>query len=271
MSTKTVMNDPSHPDALRTPNGVVDLRTGEWLPLDEPRRALSTYADPSDDPHGCEHWLSVLDEVTGGNAHSNELIGRFMGYSLGGHTAERAILLLLGSGERRSNLLGAWAYVMGDYAETLLTTIHIIRYGSLFGSSARATKRMLNTVGNMPVMLGEGSNNFVRCATTHEPLEIKHEPQFKLVLTADAFSALDIFPGLDDDLARRVHTVHTRDTVPSVDRDLARALMAEHCDVCGEDVPVLVTCLTQHDGELLDILCVDCHDDRMSDERCDCD
>ena len=47
--------------------------------------------------------------------------------------------------------------------------------------------------------------------------------------------------------------------------------MTDHCDVCGEDVPVLVTCQTQLDPALPDILCEVCHDERMDAEECHCD
>lgn len=227
MSDLLVVDDPTLPDALHTPNGVVDLRSGEWLPFGDPPRTLATFVDPAEDSHGCDHWLSVLDEVTGGDEQSSQILGRFMGYSLGGHTIEQSILLFLGSGERKNNLIGAWAYAMGAYAETLLTTLHIMRYPSAFGSSARANKRMLTSAGDMPIMLGNMSSDFVRCATTYEPLEVEHEPQFKLVLTTDAFSPLDIFPEIDNELVPCVHMIHTQDSAPSVDLDLARDLMAE--------------------------------------------
>lgn len=227
MNEPLPLDDPTHPDALHTPGGVVDLRTGEWFPFDEPRRLLTTLVDPAESSDGCDTWLSVLDEVTGGNAHASEVIGRFMGYSLGGHTWEEAILMFLGSGERRSNLLGGWWYAMGGYAEQVLTTLHIMRYKDLFRSAARTNKRMLKTVGNMPTILGGGSDDFIRSATSYEPLEIEQEPQFKLVLTADAFYPSDVFPELDDLLHHRVLAIRTADAAESADIDLAKALMAE--------------------------------------------
>ena len=74
-------------------------------------------ADPSDDPSGCTRWLRFLEEITGGNDEDAGIIGRFMGYSLSGHTVEHvALCLFSGQPSGNSVLLRTWGFIMGDYA-----------------------------------------------------------------------------------------------------------------------------------------------------------
>lgn len=99
------------PWVLNTPEGIVDLRTGESQTHD--RTALcskvTTVAPARSD---YPRWRRFLDQITAGDANLQAFLQRLAGYSLTGSIREHALFFLYGTGANGKgtflNTLAAW-------------------------------------------------------------------------------------------------------------------------------------------------------------------
>lgn len=110
---------------LGTPDGTVDLRTGE---LREARRGdyITRLTSVAPAPPGTApvEWLKFLGDIF---PDAPEMIGfhqRLAGYGLTGSTREHRLFLFCGTGRNgKGTLLGTLQGIMGDYAKGVPTTI----------------------------------------------------------------------------------------------------------------------------------------------------
>lgn len=104
------------PFLLGTPNGVVELRTGEFRPGRQDDRLTMATDVPFDRTASCPRWERFVAEVFGDD---DELIGfvrRAIGYSLTGTTEEQCLFLCYGTGANgKSTLVGTLTSLLGDY------------------------------------------------------------------------------------------------------------------------------------------------------------
>jgi putative DNA primase/helicase len=105
------------PWLLGTPNGTVDLRTGEMRPADQRDHITRlTAVAPADQPE-CPLWLAFLDEATGGDQDLVGFLRRWCGYMLTGVTWEHCLLFVFGDGGNGKGVFMNTLYgIMGDYA-----------------------------------------------------------------------------------------------------------------------------------------------------------
>ncbi|WP_144528758.1 phage/plasmid primase, P4 family [Peribacillus simplex] len=104
-------------------NGVVDLRTGEFIPHD--RDLLLTKISPIDYEKDaeCPNWISFLESIfltTSGEPDREliEFVQRAIGYSLTGETKEQVMFFLFGNGRNgKSTFINTIQDLMGDYAK----------------------------------------------------------------------------------------------------------------------------------------------------------
>ena len=102
---------------LNTPDGVIDLRTGEVSPGDPGLKLTRiTRASPG---NGCARWMAFLDEITGGEGEIAAYLQRVAGYCLTGRTDEQAFFFLHGPGANgKTVFLEVLAHVLGSYSRT---------------------------------------------------------------------------------------------------------------------------------------------------------
>ena len=107
------------PWSLNTPDGVVDLRTGDLRPhqsADHMTKIATVTPDPT---YPIPMWLAFLRRVT---KKDDDLVGflqRMAGYALTGSTKEHALFFLHGVGANgKSTLLNAIIGILGDYHTT---------------------------------------------------------------------------------------------------------------------------------------------------------
>ncbi len=103
--------------ALNTPDGIVDLRTGEMTPH-SPDAYMTKMTSVA--PRGeCALWLEFLQRVTDGD---NELIAylqRWLGYCLTGSVREHVFLFLFGSGRNGKGVfINTVGGIFGEYHQT---------------------------------------------------------------------------------------------------------------------------------------------------------
>jgi putative DNA primase/helicase len=108
------------PWLLNTPQGVVDLKTGETRP---PSRGdymtKMARASPGGECADCRRWLAFLERVTDGQRELANFLQRMCGYALTGVTQEHALFFLYGTGANgKSVFLNTVAGILGDYART---------------------------------------------------------------------------------------------------------------------------------------------------------
>jgi putative DNA primase/helicase len=104
-------------DVIGTPNGIVDLRTGEMF---EPEHELfitrSVAVDPDVTPR-CPRWLRFLNETTGRDDELNRYLQRLAGYFLTGQTREQKLAFIQGpGGSGKSTFANTLQNIFGNYS-----------------------------------------------------------------------------------------------------------------------------------------------------------
>lgn len=109
----------ANPAELNTPNGIVNLVTGELRPCD--RTALcSKVTACAPGTTGMEMWGEFLRTVTEGDSSQMDFLQQVAGMALFGKVYEEGIVLAYGGGRNgKSTLFNALLSVLGDYAGTL--------------------------------------------------------------------------------------------------------------------------------------------------------
>jgi putative DNA primase/helicase len=106
-------------DMIGTPNGYVDLRTGEFFDPDpEQFITRATSVDP-DMMTGCPRFLQFVDQATGGDEQMKRLLQQYAGYCLTGETKEQKFLFVHGpTNTGKSTLANIMLQIMAEYAAT---------------------------------------------------------------------------------------------------------------------------------------------------------
>ncbi len=109
------------PWLLGTPNGTVDLRTGNVFPANR-QDYITKIASVSPASQGeASHplWSRFLEESTDGNPELQRYLQQMAGYSLTGDTREHALFFVYGpGGNGKSVFLNTLVNILGDYACT---------------------------------------------------------------------------------------------------------------------------------------------------------
>ncbi|ADP71992.1 phage/plasmid primase, P4 family [Rhodomicrobium vannielii ATCC 17100] len=108
---------------LGTPNGTVDLRTGELRdarPEDRISRVTAVAPIPHDEfraKRDCPRWLAFLDEALAGDAGAIRFLQQWCGYSLTGETREQKLVFVYGpGGSGKGTAINTVGDILGDYA-----------------------------------------------------------------------------------------------------------------------------------------------------------
>lgn len=117
------------PWLLGTPDGTVDLRTGELRP-GEPGEHISRLAAVAPIPlnrfdpvRDCRRWLAFLNEALGEDADAIRFLQQWGGYCLTGVTREQALVFVYGpGGSGKSTAVNTLADVLGEYAINVATS-----------------------------------------------------------------------------------------------------------------------------------------------------
>lgn len=106
------------PFLIGTPEGVVDLRTGNMRLADaEDFITRSTAVAPRRDAHPV--WSAFLEDATRGDDELQRFLQQIAGYSLTGDTREHALFFIHGpGGNGKGVFLNALTGILGDYATT---------------------------------------------------------------------------------------------------------------------------------------------------------
>lgn len=206
-------------------NGIVNLRTGDFI-KSEPARMLSKNANTTYDPKAaCPRWLSFLDRIMGGNESMIAFLQRAIGYSLTGSVNEQCFFLNYGTGANgKSVFLETIRTLLNDYAAAaefsafLATQSESVRNdiaalaGARFvsanesGSDKRLSESIIKAI--------TGGDTISARFLFKEYFEFK--PQFKVWM---ATNHKPIIKDTDNAIWRRVRLVPFGVTIPEAERD----------------------------------------------------
>jgi putative DNA primase/helicase len=109
-----------HTSLLNTPNGIINLRTGELQPHDRNQFITKITNCEYTDKIDCPLWDTFLDDVFAGDQSLIKFIQKAIGYSLTGSTKEDCAFFCYGTGRNgKSTFLDVISDALGDYATNI--------------------------------------------------------------------------------------------------------------------------------------------------------
>jgi putative DNA primase/helicase len=221
------------PWLLNTPEGVIDLRTGQSRPHDSLDYITKVCAvSPEGD---CPSWLSFLDRVTAGDRDLQGFIQRMLGYSLTGDASAHALFFLYGTGANgKSVLIDTVSGIVGDYHKTA----PIETFTATNGERHPTDLAMLRGARLVTAVETEEGRRWaeskIKALTGGDKISARFmrqdffefTPQFKLIIAGNHRPGLR---SVDEAIRRRFHLVPFSVTIPAEERDprLREKLKAE--------------------------------------------
>lgn len=223
---------------LNTPNGTLNLRTGQLEPHDRNDRITKVTKVPYNPDAKCPRWDQFLLEIMGGDQAMVDYLQRGVGYSLAGDDSEQAMMLAVGDGANgKSTFVNTLADVLGDYAGTCGKDVIAAGQRS---SAGAANEELVNLRGLRFVSATETEQGQplaeaqIKRITGGETItarklfghNITFRPTFTLWLSTNHLPKIT---GTDDGIWRRIKVVPFRVKFPagSADPHLREKLMAE--------------------------------------------
>jgi putative DNA primase/helicase len=220
---------------LNLENGVLNLRTLEFLPHD-PNLKLTKLAPVTYDPNAdCPKWKAFLQRIFNGNERLIRFVQRAVGYSLTGSTREQCLFFLHGTGANgKSTFLEVIRALLGDYAVTAeFSTFVADRKSSVRNDIARLHSARLVTA----IEVGEGkrfAEELIKTLTGGDTVAARFlyreffefKPRFKVWLAANYKPEIR---GTDYAIWRRIRLIPFTVTIPPEEQipDLAEQLKEE--------------------------------------------
>lgn len=223
------------PFALNVANGTLDLRKGELRPHDRADLITKLAAVVYDPGATAPRFTEFLDRIFAGDADTIAFVGRYVGYSLTGSTAEQKLAILWGTGQNgKSTLLATLRALLGDYGQQAPAETFLERRGDGIPNDLA---RMRGARMVVAAEVGEGrrlNEALVKQMTGGEPITARfmRGEYFEFVPAFTPWLATNHKPeirGVDLAIWRRVRLVPFTVTIPEDERDnaLAAKLRAE--------------------------------------------
>jgi P4 family phage/plasmid primase-like protien len=222
------------PWLLCTPEGVVDLRTGNLRSADRANYMTKITAIAPTQTIDCPRWHRFLHEVTGGDDALIRFLQQWFGYTLTGSTQEEALLFVYGpGGNGKGKLLSAVQGILGTYCRTAAMETFTASQG---GDRHPTDLAMLNGARMVcaseteegrswaEVRIKQLTGNDVIAARFMRRDFFEYRPQFKLTIIGNHKPTLK---NVDDAARRRFNIVPFRFKPDPVDRQLNDKLRAE--------------------------------------------
>jgi len=224
----TIRMEPEYFDAdiflLGTPEGVVDLRTGE---LREATRNDYITKQTLVAPQRGEHptWDKVLARCTKGDKDTLAYFQRWWGYMLTGSCKEEAMCMIVGPGASGKTKFLMVADILGDYLQecdiALLMESKVERHSSELASLEGA--RIVRTTE--PEEGSRFNESILKRLTGREKIAARklysevhsYTVQFKIILGSNFRPSLK---STGEEIRRRIHFVDFPESIPESERDL---------------------------------------------------
>lgn len=139
-----------------TKNGLVDLQTGKFMPMD-PALHITQTAGVSFDPDAtCPLWEAFLLEIMNGDVELVEYLRRAIGYTLTAQTSEQALFFAYGSGANgKSTFLNVLRSLFGDLGAQANGDMLLDKNGGQAMSANAASSEVARLAGKRLVAMSE--------------------------------------------------------------------------------------------------------------------
>jgi putative DNA primase/helicase len=221
------------PWLLNTPDGVIDLRTGErHMHRAEDYQTKITAVGPWG---GCPRFLAFLSRITAGDSELIVYLQRVFGYALTGSTREHALFFGHGSGANgKSVLLSTVSGVLGDYHKTAPLEAFIATNGDRIPNDIAGLRGARLVTATETEEGRRWAEAKIKSLTGGDKIAARFMraewfeflPAFKLVIAGNHKPSLR---SVDESIRRRFHLIPFAVTVPEGERDpdLTEKLKAE--------------------------------------------
>jgi putative DNA primase/helicase len=223
------------PWLLNTPDGTVELKTGQ-LRLHERGDYITKLTSVAPDPKcATPQWQQFLQRVTGGDQELQQYLKRCCGYLLTGNTGEHALFFLWGTGANgKSTFINVVTSIMADYGrvvpmEMLLYSRnerHPTELAGLVGARvATAIETGAGRGWDEPKIMQQTGGDKISARFMQQDF-FDFTPQFKLLVAGNHKPNLR---SVNEAIRRRLHLVPFNVTIPKEERDpkLGEKLKAE--------------------------------------------
>lgn len=223
------------PWQLATPDGVIDLRTGEMQPAK--REAYQTKLTACSPAGDCPQWCLFLDTVTNGDTDLQGYLQRLMGYCLTGVTTEQMLAFFYGTGANGKGVfLRTMGNILGGYACSSSVDVFAESKGDGPHKNVFARLNKMRLVSAQETEEGKKwAESRLKQFTGGDMIqanfmrqdEFEFKPTFKLLFAGNHKPHLR---SVDEAMRRRVHIVPFTITIPPDQRDplLDEKLKAEY-------------------------------------------
>jgi putative DNA primase/helicase len=232
----TVNQWDADPWSLGTPEGAVDLRTGElreMRPEDYITKTTAVAPAPAGTP--CPLWDTFLRRITGRDDELRLYLQRFFGYTLTGTIREHAFVFAHGGGANgKSVTVNKLSGILGDYSIAVPTEMLMVSHNERHPEELSRLRGVRHAVGNETEEGTRWAEAKIKRLTGGDPIPARYmrqntfefAPAFKLVIVGNHRPSLR---GIDEAMRRRLHLVPFTVTIPENERDpgLPERLRAE--------------------------------------------
>lgn len=210
---------------LGTPDGTVDLKTGERRPAQRgdyiTKRTATTPSDTAD----CPQWKAFLGRIFRSNPEVIPFLQRATGYALTGQTTEHKLLFAFGSGRNGKGVFfNTLEGIMGDYSTVAASSTFLDSGADAHPTdlASLAGARMV-TASELPP--GKAWNESrIKSMTGGDPITARRmrqdfftfQPQFTLFIAGNHMPS---FRGIDEATRARVLLIPFAETIPASERD----------------------------------------------------
>jgi len=222
------------PWLLATPDGVVDLRTGDLRSATREDYVTKTTAVGPRDV-AAPTWEAFLRRVTGDDHELMAFLQRVVGYALTGSTREHSLYFMYGTGANgKSTFLNTIYGLLGDYAVTAPMETFTVSVGDKHPTDVAMLRGARLVVSSETEDGRRWAESKLKSLTGGDPITARfmradfftYTPVFKLLLSGNHRPALR---NVDEAIRRRFHLVPFTEVIPVAERDphLPEKLRAE--------------------------------------------
>ncbi|MFM0034389.1 phage/plasmid primase, P4 family [Paraburkholderia strydomiana] len=212
-------------------NGLIDLQTGKFMPIDPALHITQTAGVNFDPDATCQLWQKFLFQIMNGNVELVEYLRRAIGYTLTTQTIEHALFFAYGSGANgKSTFLNVLRALFGDLGAQANGDMLLDKNGGQAMSQNAASSEVARLAGKRLVAMSEVeegrhfSEKTVKWYTGGEDITARmlyqnafsFKPRFKLWLAGNYKPTIK---GNDHGIWRRMKLIPFTVTIPPEKRD----------------------------------------------------
>lgn len=215
----------ANPFDLNTPNGIVDLRTGN-IRQHEPKALCTHQTNYAPSDQGLSLWLDFINLITCGDAELAKYLQLNAGMSAIGKVTSEYAVFAIGSGRNgKSTYYGALSNVLGDYAGAIDSDALIADGKDRRFAFAGIRGKRLVTCGELEEgrKLSTKALKFISSATDKMLLQQKYKDEEEIERTFHLTLFTNFLPKVnatDDGTWRRIEVIPFKATMPTGEAEI---------------------------------------------------